>query len=166
MYVVILFTTKLYFKYLLEIVNLLDYCTWDIPSVKILSIFQCLELFPGLSRAGYERIPDISCDPTLPILNEAVNANARNLDDSWSSERERDFRIQNGMSSTRTSTASHKNDLGEYLVIKKSEHQELVDKTEKLKNGVLELLDSFNAFISKLDPIDKLVEMESGTMND
>lgn len=89
-----------------------------------------------------------------------------NLDEeSWSAEQERAFRIQNGMSSTRTSAASIKKDQSEYLMIRQSDHKELVDKAEKFKKDVVGLLDSFSDVMAEIKLIDKVGKLEAGVEN-
>lgn len=101
------------------------------------------------------------------IRSANVTRNVKdNLDEeSWSSEKERAFRIQNGMSSTRTSAASLKNDQNEYLMIRQSDHKELVDKAEKFKKDVVGLLDSFSDVMTEIKLIDKYGKMEAGMQN-
>lgn len=120
-----------------------------------------MEVFPTIP-ARYGRMRE-----SRNIQSANVTRNVKdNLDEeSWSSEKERAFRIQNGMSSTRTSAASIKNDQNEYLMIRQSDHKELVDKAEKFKKDVVGLLDSFSDVMAEIKLIDKVGKMEAGMQN-
>lgn len=104
--------------------------------------FSILGAFPVLPTAGYERIGDPESSGSRSRIE---NPRLAVHDESWSSDMERAFRRQNGMASAHPS---------EIVLTKLNNRQILIEKTEKLKNEVTGVLDSFIEEVSQMDPVE------------